>query len=43
MADKKKKTVTAYFPVGIGRVEISKERADQIKRLQKIIRERKEN
>lgn len=32
-----KETVTAYFPGGIGKVEISKERADQIKRLQKII------
>jgi len=33
----KKTTVTAHFP-GIGKVEISKERAKQIKRLQKIIR-----
>jgi hypothetical protein len=37
----KKETVTAYFP-GIGKVEISKERALQILRLQKIIREREE-
>lgn len=36
----KKKTVTAIFP-GIGKVEISKERADQIRNLQKIIREQK--
>ena len=35
----KKNTVTAIFP-GIGKVEISKERAEQIKRLQKIIGER---
>lgn len=38
----KKQTVTAIFP-GIGKVEISKERASQILRLQKIIRERREN
>lgn len=37
----KKQTVTAIFP-GIGKVEISKERADQIRRLQKIIREQRE-
>lgn len=37
----KKQTVTAIFP-GIGPVEISKERADQIRRLQKIIREQRE-
>ncbi len=37
----KKQTVTAIFP-GIGKVEISRERADQIRRLQQIIRERKE-
>jgi len=37
-----KQTVTATFP-GIGKVEISKERAEQIRNLQKIIRERKEN
>ena len=36
----KKETVTAWFPGGIGTVEISKERAEQIKRLQKIIKER---
>ena len=36
-----KQTVTATFP-GIGKVEISKERAEQIRNLQKIIRERKE-
>ena len=35
-----KQTVTATFP-GIGKVEISKERAEQIRNLQKIIRERK--
>jgi len=35
---KTKETITAIFP-GIGKVEISKERADQIRRLQKIIRE----
>jgi hypothetical protein len=35
----KKETVTAYFPGGIGKVEISKQRADQIKRLQKMIKE----
>ena len=34
----KKDTVTAHFP-GIGKVEISKKRATQIKRLQKSIRE----
>ena len=33
----KKLTITATFP-GIGKVEISKERAEQILRLQKIIR-----
>jgi hypothetical protein len=33
-----KKTVTAFFP-NIGKVEISRERAEQILRLQKIIRE----
>ncbi|WP_423126404.1 hypothetical protein [Gaoshiqia sp. Z1-71] len=38
---KKKTTVTAHFP-GIGKVEISKERADRIKWLQSVIRERKE-
>ena len=37
----KKTTVTAIFP-GIGKVEISRERAEQIRRLQQIIRERKE-
>lgn len=36
-----KKTVTAIFP-GIGKVEISRERAAQIKNLQRIIREQKE-
>ncbi len=36
-----KTTVTATFP-GIGKVEISRERADQILRLQKIIREKNE-
>lgn len=35
-----KTTVTAIFP-GIGPVEISKERADQILRLQKIIKEQR--
>lgn len=35
----RKDTVTAIFP-GIGKVEISKERAAQIKRLQKDIKER---
>jgi hypothetical protein len=34
-----KKTVTAIFPGGIGKVEISIERAQQILRLQKLIRE----
>lgn len=38
----KKNTVTAIFP-GIGKVEISKERAAQILRLQKIIREQRES
>lgn len=38
----KKTTVSAIFP-GIGKVEISKERAEQIVRLQKIIKERKAN
>ena len=33
-----KNTVTAFFP-GIGKVEISKERAQQILRLQKLIKE----
>jgi len=37
-----KTTVTAIFPGGIGEVEISRERADQILRLQKIIREQRE-
>jgi len=37
---KTKTTVTATFP-GIGKVEISRERADQILRLQKIIREQR--
>lgn len=36
---KNEKTVTATFP-GIGKVEISRERAAQILRLQKDIRER---
>jgi hypothetical protein len=36
-----KKTVTAIFP-GIGKVEISAERANQILRLQKMIREQRE-
>lgn len=40
--DNSKKTVTAIFP-GIGKVEISIERAQQIKRLQKIIREQRES
>lgn len=35
-------TVTATFP-GIGPVEISKERASQILRLQRIIREQRVN
>lgn len=35
-----KKTVTAFFPGGIGKIEISIERAEQIKRLQRIIKER---
>lgn len=39
--EKKKDTVTAIFP-GIGKVEISKERAAQILRLQKLIREQRE-
>jgi len=34
----KKQTITAIFP-GIGKVEISKERAEQILRLQKMIKE----
>ena len=37
-----KKTVTAIFPGGIGKVEISIERAQQILRLQKLIREQRE-
>ena len=37
-----KKTVTAIFPGGIGKVQISVERAQQILRLQKIIREQRE-
>ncbi|MDP2335931.1 MAG: hypothetical protein Q8N05_05695 [Bacteroidota bacterium] len=41
MEKQPKKTVTATFP-GIGKVEISKERADKIRWLQKIIRERSE-
>lgn len=36
-----KQTVTAFFP-GIGKVEISKERAEQIRNLQKIIRDNNE-
>lgn len=39
----KKETVTAYFPGGIGKVEITKERAAQIKRLQKMIREQRKS
>jgi hypothetical protein len=35
------KTVTAYFP-GIGKVQITRQRAEQIKRLQQIISERDE-
>jgi hypothetical protein len=38
MSKKIKTTVTAIFP-GIGPVEITKERADQIRRLQRIIRD----
>ena len=38
----KKETVTAWFPGGIGKIEISTKRAEQIKRLQRIIRERDE-
>lgn len=38
-----KKTVTAFFPGGIGKIEISIERAEQIKRLQTIIKGRKAN
>ena len=37
--DKSNNTVTAYFP-GIGNIQISRQRAEQIKELQKIIRER---
>lgn len=37
-----KTTVTAIF-LGIGKVEISKERADQIRNLQKLIREQRAN
>jgi hypothetical protein len=37
-----KQTVTAHFP-GIGYVEISKDRAVQILRLQKLLSERKSN
>jgi len=37
-----KTTVTAIFPGGIGEVEISRERADQILRLQKIIRKQRD-
>lgn len=37
----RKTTVTAHFP-GIGKVEISKERATQIRNLQRIIREQQE-
>lgn len=36
---KVKQTVTAILP-GIGKIEISKQRAERIKWLQKIIRER---
>ena len=35
-----KETVTAIFP-GIGKIEITKQRAEQIKRLQRIIREQR--
>ncbi len=38
---KKKKNYTAQFP-GIGKVEISQERAERILWLQSVIRERKE-
>ncbi|KOH47058.1 hypothetical protein [Sunxiuqinia dokdonensis] len=38
---KNKKTYTAHFP-GIGKVEISKERAERILWLQKVIREQNE-
>lgn len=37
-----KTTVTAIFP-GIGKVEISQERAAQIRNLQRIIREQRAN
>ncbi len=37
-----KTTVTATFPGGIGEVEISRERADQILRLQKMIKKNNE-
>ena len=40
--EKNNNTVTAYFP-GIGKVQISRQRAEQIKRLQKIISERNES
>lgn len=40
MKSQNKQTVTATFP-GIGKVEISQERAAQIRNLQKIITERK--
>lgn len=39
---KEKTTVTAHFP-GIGKVEISKERAERILWIQRVIRERKAN
>lgn len=40
MEGKSKETVTAFFP-GIGKVEISTERAEQIRRLQKMIHEQR--
>ncbi|WP_372773476.1 hypothetical protein [Mangrovibacterium sp.] len=42
MSAEKKKKYTAAFP-GIGKVEISQERAERILWLQKVIRERNQN
>lgn len=42
MSAENKKTYTATFP-GVGKIEISKERAERILWLQKVIRERNQN
>jgi hypothetical protein len=39
---KSKETITATFPGGIGKVEISRQRAEQIVRLQRIIKKQRD-